>query len=330
MPELRKDPTSNRWVIISTERAKRPGDFVLPPVQKKGGFCPFCEGNEKFTPPEVYSVRNSGTADENGWRVRVVPNKFPALSNEGIPADISHGFFEAKVGSGAHEVIVETIDHNATLADLAEGPFADVVGTYVQRLRTLGADPRLEYVFIFRNSGLLAGASLEHPHTQIIGLPMTPLYIHDELAHAEAHAKKTGKCIFCEMIAAELESKARVIAETDGFIALAPYAPRFPFETWVMPTSHSSHFETLEGKQLADFSRFLKRTLSAIKSVLADPPYNFMLHNSPSRSGPLAHYHWHLEIAPCLSNIAGFERGTGYYINPTPPEESAKLLREVF
>ncbi len=328
MPELRKDPTSNRWVVISTERAKRPGDFSLPPVEKRGGFCPFCTGNEKTTPPEVFSIRDSGNADEPGWRVRVVPNKFPAISNDGMPTDISGGLFQAKVGSGAHEVIVETTDHDLTIADLDANAFKDVVTTYVERLKTLKADPRIQYTFVFRNSGLLAGASLEHPHTQIIALPMTPLYIQDELTHAENHAKKTGNCIFCDMIEAEIKTGTRVIAQENGFVALAPFAPRFPFETWIMPVAHSSHFETLEGKTLSDYSAFMKKILSAIKSVLSDPPYNFMLHNSPAKTGNLLHYHWHLEIAPCLTNIAGFERGTGYYINPTPPEEAAKLLRE--
>jgi len=329
MSELRKNPITEGWVIISTERSKRPGDFNLPPVEKKGGFCPFCEGNEGSTPPETFSLRNAGKPDEPGWSVRVVPNKFPAVKNEGSPDRTSKGIYEMINGAGAHEVIVETTRHDVGLVDLGIKSFSEVLSTYRSRLLSLRSDPRLEYIMLFRNNGLLAGASLEHPHTQLVGLPIVPVAITDELDGASSFHKKTGHCIFCEMIDSEIEKKDRLIMADDNFVAFCPFAPRFPFETWVFPRAHMSNFEDIDDDLLQSFAGFYKEVLTKLKNVLNDPPYNFMLHTAPVKSRGLKHFHWHIEITPCLTQIAGFERGTGYYINPTPPEEAAKHMREM-
>lgn len=327
MPQIRKDPVVDRWVIISTERAKRPGDFSLPPVAKKGGFCPFCEGNEGTTPPETYSLRNSGKPDEPGWRVRVVPNKFPAISNEGTPTRTSNGIYEMIEGCGAHEVIVETTNHDVELPDLPIAQFADVMSTYRSRILKLKADPRIEFIMIFKNSGLLAGASLEHSHTQLVGLPIVPVAISEELESSKRHFDKNRRCLFCDMIGSESGAKARIVMEDANYIAFCPYAPRFPFESWVFPKFHESNFESMDDAEIKPFSSFFKGVIEKYTDTLGAVPYNFMLHTAPTKAAGLKYFHWHIEITPCLTQIAGFERGTGFYINPTPPEDAAKALR---
>jgi UDPglucose--hexose-1-phosphate uridylyltransferase len=327
VPEIRKDPTSSRWAVISTERSKRPGDFDLPPVTKKAGFCPFCEGNESSTPPETYSVRDTGKPDEPGWKIRVVPNKFPALKNEGEPTRHTNEIFSMIEGTGIHEVIVETPEHNKKFFELGDEEFYGVISAYKKRLIASAADPRIEYTLIFRNSGLLAGASLEHPHSQLIALPLIPVALEDELKTSKTFHALHDKCLFCEMIAREITEGSRIISTSNDFVALSPYAPRFPFEMWVFPKKHASHFESMDDSSIRELSVFFKTLMKHFASVLDDPPYNFMLHTAPARSEGLNHFHWHFEITPCLTHIAGFERGSGFYINPTPPEEAAKHLK---
>lgn len=327
MPQIRKDPIVDRWVIISTERAKRPGDFSLPPVAKKGGFCPFCEGNEGTTPPETYSLRNSGKPDEPGWRVRVVPNKFPAVTSGGEPSRTADGIYEMIQGCGAHEVIIETTAHDAELVDLPTQSFAEVMSTYRSRIMKHKADPRIEFIMIFKNRGLLAGASLEHPHTQLVGLPLVPIAITEELESSKRHFDKNRRCIYCDMLKSESDRKTRIVMEDEGHIAFCPYAPRFPFESWVFPKTHRSNFESMGDAEIKPFSSFFKGVLEKYKDALGAVPYNFMLHTAPTKAAGLPHFHWHIEITPCLTQIAGFERGTGFYINPTPPEDAAAALR---
>jgi UDPglucose--hexose-1-phosphate uridylyltransferase len=249
------------------------------------------------------------------------------MATGGTPARHADGVFEMIDGIGIHEVIVETTSHDATLSDLDDKGFSDVMKTYRQRLMNCAKNHDVKYALIFRNSGLLAGASLEHPHSQLIALPAVPHMIADELETSLVHFKKKGTCLFCDMLEAERRGAARVIAESSGFIAISPYAPRFPFETWVFPRRHMSAFETLDDDAVDSFSKFFKGVLSKMGAVLSNAPYNFMLHTAPTGSGPLNHYHWHVEITPCLTTIAGFERGTNCFINPTSPEEAAKALR---
>jgi len=328
MPELRKDPLSNRWVIISAERGKRPGDFILPKTEKKGDFCPFCTGNEGITPPETYALRDNTAPDTSGWQVRVVPNKFPALSPEGTSEKQMTGIYQQMAGIGIHEVIIETTDHNRQLNDLSNTERAHVLDAYLNRFKALANDPRLNYIMLFKNSGLLAGASLEHPHTQLIALPLTPKSIEEELSTAITHYNEHNTCVFCDMIQSEIKNQSRIVDESEHFIAFCPYAPRFAFETWIFPKTHQSEFTDLTDGQKHDLSGFWGNILKRQSNVLNDPPYNFMLHTAPISHANKSHFHWHLEIAPYLNNIAGFERGTDYYINPTPPEDAAEHLRK--
>lgn len=328
MPELRKDPVVGRWVIISTERARRPSDFGPDPVRIKGGHCAFCPGNEAQTPPEILAFRAPETAtNAPGWWLRVVPNKFPALRIEGELEPQGAGLYDRMNGVGAHEVVIEAPDHRATLASLPEAAVADVFWAYRERLADLKKDPRFAYVLIFKNHGEAAGASLEHPHSQLIATPIVPIMVEEELTGAARYFRMKERCVWCDIVRQERQDDARLILEVPGFIGLAPFAPRFPFETWILPTTHRSAFEEIAHDEVRNFAGIVGEMIRRMNRVLLDPPFNFMLHTAPLREPFLDHFHWHLEVIPKLTKVAGFEWGTGFFINPTPPEEAAKYLR---
>jgi UDPglucose--hexose-1-phosphate uridylyltransferase len=333
LPELRKDPIVGRWVIISTDRAKRPTDFVREQVKWKGGFCPFCYGNEGKTPPEILAFRpnpngGSGAKDTPGWTVRVVPNKFPALGIEGNLNRQAEGMFDKMNGIGAHEVIIETPEHNVTLGTMAERRIEDVLWAFRDRILDLRQDKRFKYILIFKNHGEAAGASLEHSHSQLIALPILPRQVAEELEGAKQYYLYKERCVFCDIIRQETEAGNRVVAENENYLTLAPYAPRFPFETWILPKRHESAFENSSSKMYSDLANALKDLLVRADRVLDNPAYNLVIHTSPVQDPQLDHYHWHIEFMPKLTKTAGFEWGTGFYINPTPPEEAARFLRE--
>ena len=330
MSELRKDPITGRWVIISTQRGKRPSDFVRESVEIKGkGICPFCPGNEGMTPPEILAYRRKGTGrDTPGWTVRVVPNKFPALRIEGGLDREGDGLFDHMNGVGAHEVIVETPDHNLTMATMSDRSIEEALWAYRDRVVDLKNDRRFRYVLLFKNHGEPAGASLEHTHSQLIALPIVPKRVHEEVDNSKRYYDEKERCIFCDMIHQEIETEKRVILENDQFIAIAPYAPRFPFETWILPRQHSSAFENMPSPLYGSLARLLREFLGRLDSVLSKPSYNYIVHTSPIGEEMNDHYHWHIEMMPKLTKMAGFEWGTGFYINPTPPEEAARFLRE--
>jgi UDPglucose--hexose-1-phosphate uridylyltransferase len=330
LPELRKDPVTGRWVIIATDRAKRPTDFVRERVQIRGtGFCPFCYKNESKTPPEVLAYRSDGSArDMPGWTLRVVPNKFPALGIEGTLNRQGEGLYDKMNGVGAHEVIIETPDHNLTLATMPVPRIEDVLWAFRDRVLDLKKDRRFKYILIFKNHGDAAGASLEHTHSQLIALPVVPKRVIEEVEGAKEYYSYRERCVFCDIIRQEAESGVRVIAENQEFIAMAPFAPRFPFEMWLLPKPHRSAFEESQKGEFEQLASILKDMLMRLDKVLDYPAYNYIIHTSPFPDVSNDYYHWHLEIMPKLTKMAGFEWGTGFYINPTPPEESAKFLRE--
>ena len=327
MPELRKDPVIGRWVIIATERGKRPSDFVSETEELKDGFCSLCPGNEAKTPPEVYALRPDGSApNTHGWRLRVVTNKFPALVADEKLEETSTGVFDWMTGVGEHEVIIETPRHHTRLADLSVGEVADSFWAYRERIRTLKKDTRFRCVMVFKNHGAAAGASLDHSHSQLIALPIVPKRVFEEIEGARTYYNDHHQCIFCDIIKQELAAEVRIIEQQDGVIALAPFASRFPFESWIIPQEHSPAFEAMEDYH--GLAQVLLGVLQRMDRVLEDPPYNFLIHISPFGESSNAYYHWHMEIIPRLTKVAGFEWGTGFYINPTPPEEAAQYLRE--
>ncbi len=328
MPELRKDPVVGRWVIISTERAQRPSDFRSTPVTLKEGPCVFCPGNEAKTPPEILAFRPPGSApDGPGWSLRVVPNKFPALRIEGEVEPSGEGLYDRMNGIGAHEVVIETPDHHATLASLPLSAIVDIFWAYRERIVDLKKDRRFQYVLIFKNHGEAAGASLEHSHSQLIATPIVPIMVEEELAGSARYFRLKERCVWCDIIRQERQEKRRVILEEEGFIVLAPFAPRFPFETWILPTLHRAAYEEITPPEIEAMARTVRELLGRVARVLLDPPFNFMLHTAPLRDPTGEHFHWHLEVIPKLTKVAGFEWGSGFFINPTPPEAAVAYLR---
>jgi UDPglucose--hexose-1-phosphate uridylyltransferase len=330
MPELRKDPIIGRWVIIATERGKRPHDFVIEEEVVKGGFCPFCPGNEHTTPPEIFAYRDPGTApNTSGWSLRVVHNKFPALILQGDLERQGEGMFDKMAGIGTHEVIIENPDHLTTLTTISLDGFMGVLTAYRDRIKTLAEDPRFKYVLIFKNMGRAAGASLEHSHSQLIGLPIVPELVMEELNGSKFYFNWKERCVFCDMIRQELQQKVRVVLENRDFVAICPFAPRSPFEVWILPKMHYSSYIHLPEESFRLLAEIFSETLQRLEKSLGKAPYNFILHIAPIREAELPYYHWHFEIMPKLTLMAGFEWGSGFFINPTPPETAAQYLRDV-
>jgi len=331
MSELRKDPVTGRWVIISTDRRKRPNDFRLESVHiSPDPTCPFCEGHEQMTPPELLAVRNNGSRPNMpGWNLRVVPNQFPVLRVEGTLDRQGEGLFDKMNGIGAHEVIIETPDHKASLATLPATSVERVLWAFRERVLDLKQDKRFRYILIFKNHGAAAGASLDHTHSQLIALPVIPRNVRDEISGARQHYQHKERCVYCDIVRQELDQRARVISENADFVALSPYAPRFPFETWLLPKRHGSNFEEAPRHEYETLARILKDTLQRMNRALESPPFNLIIHSAPFTESAQDFYHWHVEIMPKLTKVAGFEWGSGFYINPTAPEEAADVLREV-
>lgn len=332
MPELRRDPIVGRWVIISVERGNRPSDFPAVEPPAKNGFCPFCPGNEEKTPPEIYAARPDGGARNGpGWTVRVVSNKFPALLIEGDLNRKGEGIYDKMNGVGAHEVIIETTEHGAELSELPVAQIAAVATAIRERMLDLTRDRRFRYIQIFKNHGAAAGATLEHSHTQLIAVPIVPRRVVAELRGFVQHYESKERCILCDVVDQEVESGKRVVTQSEEFIAIEPFAARFPYETWIMPKFHEPSFERLNDAQIQSFAALFKETLERVNRTLGHPPYNFVMHSAPinGQAGP-HQYHWHIELMPKVTKVAGFEWGTGFYINPTPPEIAAAHLRDAF
>lgn len=338
MSELRKDPILDRWVIIAAERGRRPNDFYLEPDPPASGFSPFAPGNESTTPPEVFQIgRESGAPDTPGWRVRVVPNKFPALSPDVPLEPHGLGMFDMMSGTGAHEVIIEHTDANWDPADGTRAEVRDVLDAYLARVRDLQRDPRFPYVLVFRNHGTRAGASIAHPHSQVMALPIVPHQVRAKMDAAREYFDRKGRCLFDDIVRQELAMGDRVVESTPEFAVLSPFAARFPFELKILPRRHSHDFTSLGGEELDALADVLGRSLRRLKYALNAPAYNLILHTAPvpgSRHGKEYHtiaedFLWHIEILPRLTGVAGFEWGTGFYINPIAPEQATQFLRDV-
>lgn len=331
MPELRRDPVTGRWVIISTERRKRPSDFRRFDRAAALGaeYCPFCPGHEDLTPREIMAYRQNGGAPNGpGWSVRVVPNKFPALQVEGTLDREADGMFDRMNGIGAHEVIIESPDHDKTLATMSEGEIERVLSAYRDRILDLRQDRRFRYILVFKNHGAGAGATLEHPHSQLIALPIVPDFVREEIEGSQRHFVEKERCVFCDILRQETAAGVRIILETADIVAFEPYAPRLPFETWLLPRRHGARFEDAARHEYESLARVLKAVLMRMTRALEAPPFNLIVHSAPFVDAPEAYYHWHVELIPKLTKVAGFEWGTGFYINPTSPEEAARVLRE--
>jgi UDPglucose--hexose-1-phosphate uridylyltransferase len=328
MPEVRQNLVTKEWVIIATERAKRPEEFSrkseprkLPPHDPS---CPFCPGNESMTPKEVLKYEG-----ESGWLVRIVPNKFPALVPNGQPRRLRDGIYLRMDGVGKHEVIIETPQHNETIATLSRQHVELVVQAYYERFCELSKEPYCSLIIIFRNQGERAGTSLVHPHSQLIGMPFIPLHIRRYMYELERHYDALGRCAVCDILEYELKEGVRVFWSNEHFLCLVPYAASFPYEIWVIPLRHQASFSELRGDELSALADALKVALLKLHIGLNQPDYNFVLHSAPHFSAGEPFYHWYVRIVPRLTTPAGFELGSGISINVSLPEENATHLRNV-
>jgi len=335
MSEYRQNVTNGEWVIISSERAKRPGDYastakLKASLPEHSSDCPFCKGNEHKCEKPTYEAKNG-----DSWILRSVPNIFAAVSRpEQIPdtplprQHVSKIHLSAQ-GYGAAEVIIESPKHNANLAFMEKVEVYEIIKAYKERFNALSKDHNISMVNIFKNYGASAGASLEHPHSQIIANHVLSTHITNNLTYARRAFNTYGTCIFCDLIKRELESGDRVISISKHFVAICPFAARYPYEVRIYPLKHSALFGTISTEEMEDLSGFLQMVLKKIYVLLKDPDYNYYVRTVPTPDGDVRFYHWNIAITPRLMRPAGFELGTGIYINTTPPEQSAEQLRNV-
>ena len=329
MPQLRKDPVLNQWVIISPERGKRPSDFKQPEaLSEDSKNCPFCEGNESLTPPETLAFRTAGTAaNTKGWWVRIFSDKLPILTPDGTPDRKGIGMFDVMNSIGIHEVVVESPKHETTIITATSEQIREIIWAYKQRITEIKKNPLYKHFMIVKNSGRGA-SSFSHSHSHIVATPIIPKRIEEELNGSRDYFHYHDRCVYCDIIRQETKDKERVIFENKQFLAYCPFASRFPFEIGIIPKTHYPFFETIENKEIHDLSDALQTSLRKLENLLPGLPFNFVIHTSPCSDVYKDFYHWHIEIIPKLTKVAGFEWGSGFYINPTTPEAAAKMLRE--
>lgn len=329
-PEFRRDPVCGRWAVVAPERSLRPITLqgVEPRHRRNGELrpCPFCPGQEQDTPREVLEYRE---ADSRDWKLRVIPNKFPVVRPE-VAASfcaVEGMLLLTTPGFGHSEIVIETREHVSAPTQLTDGQFAAVFRAYRDRMRILADDVRLAYVAVFKNVGAEAGASLGHTHSQIVATPVIPEVIEAELIGSREFLARTGRCVFCDLIARDLADGERVVARSEHFLVVTAFAPRFAYELWILPTDHASRFETLTDERAEELARLMKRVLIALDRSQNEPAYNWFLHTSPLRSSELPHYHWHFEVLPRTARPAGLEWGYGCFITTVAPERAAAELR---
>ena len=326
-PQLRRDPIVERWVLVAPERATRPMELTAAAGPRERGPCPFCEGEEARTPHEVYAIRRPGTAvDGPGWQVRVVSNLFPAARGDAAPVSAEKPFV-AEPGYGWHEVVIEWPDHQTSLAELPVDHVRTVLAVYRARMSAMSADPQLKHVQVFKNHGLAAGASVEHVHSQILAVSRIPRELEAEMHGAADHFRRQGSCAFCDLLRSELSAGQRVVDLRPNVAAIAAYAGRFPFETWIMPRRHSSSFRDADDEQIADLAVTLHGVLRRLEQIVPDVGYNLVLHTAPIHDAERPDYHWHWELLPRTTGIAGFELSTGWFVYPVHPVVAAAQMR---
>lgn len=330
MSLIRQDPTTKEWVILATERAKRPHEFRRPSGfrdgQTRSASCPFCPGNEGSTPGEVFRIPDETSA---GWGVRVIPNKYAAVGAAGEPERREIGpLFREMRGVGFHEVIIESPVHNRFISAMSDAEVERILLAYRARYRVLREDPRVRYIIIFKNHGTGAGTSLEHPHSQLVAVPVAPMQIRRKYEVAVGHYDDTGRCLYCDLAGEERRAKVRMVSETPRFWVFHPYASRLPFETWIGPKRHQPSFGALSDDEIGELASVLRRTLGTIYEALGDPDFNYILQTAPVEAENNPYYLWHIQILPRLAMIAGFELGSGISISTVLPEASAEFIRD--
>ena len=331
MPELHQNFFTKEWVIIATERAKRPEELATHrPVQDVPAFvetCPFCPGNESKTPPEVLRIRTD--AGDGPWAVRVIPNKFCALSSEAQPTRSLQHLRRRVDGFGFHEVIVDSPDHARCMALLPDAQVANILRAYKQRYNALSLDQRVVHITIFKNHGADAGASLQHPHSQLIATPVIPSQVRHRLFEALRHYDDVGECMYCHMMEREIEDQTRIVVKSEHFVAMEVFAAATPFATHIFPMRHMASFGDITDIEVADLAHVLRKLLGKIYVGLENPDLNFTVRSSPAEYAGARHFHWYVSVIPRLTRVAGFELGSGMFINTVLPEAAAEFLRNV-
>jgi UDPglucose--hexose-1-phosphate uridylyltransferase len=332
MSEFRQDKATREWIVIATERARRPRDFrvkrSLVDLTLSEAPCAFCPGNETMTPPEFMAYRHGGEPNGPGWWIRVVPNKYPALTPEGnVDRWMQEAFFRKMDGVGRHEVIIDSPRHDCALPMADDWQVEEILWAYRERFLALQQDARIKLIIIFKNHGLAAGSSLQHPHSQIIATSVVPLNIRNKLYEAARYYDEHGRCVYCDMVREEVRDGKRIVEENDAFVVYHPFASRVPFETWIVPKAHEACFALISPHESKAFARTLKAAWLRLHLALNDPDLNYVLHTRRSIHEVSESYHWHLQIMPRFTTAAGFELGSGIYINTALPEETAAFLR---
>jgi UDPglucose--hexose-1-phosphate uridylyltransferase len=327
MGELRREPVTRMWVVVTTENPKGPADFLpyKPPYQPQEpkGACPFCRGNEEMTPKEIFSYKEKGG---KGWSVRVIPNKFPFFHVEGDFDRRPEGMYDVMDALGAHEIVVESPEHHENFATMKPDQIEKVLLTYKERILDLEQDSRLEQFVILKN---YPGVFNRHPHSHLLAMPVIPKRIDEEIEGTLDYYQRKERCIFCDIVKEEISMRKRVILETAHFLVFSPFASRYPFETWIVPKTHASDFHHIGAEEVSDLSIAIQSLFSRIHKLLLDPPFSLTFHTSPVRNRfHRAEYHWHIETRLRIGLREGFEWGTGFFVNPTPPEDAAAYLRE--
>ncbi len=328
MPELRQNFMTKEWVVIAMERAKRPDQMAVHRLSKEAASfsptCPFCPGHENLTPPEILRL-----PEGDGWKARVVPNKFAALSPESKPDRTIRRSLRTIAGFGVHDVIVETPDHSLAMAHMPDAHVADILRIYKARYDELSLDPRIAQVTIFKNHGPDAGTSLEHPHSQLIATPVISHQIRQRFQEALRHYDDFGCCIFCQMIDEELQEQERIVLTSEHFVALELFASPSPFFTHIYPRRHMASFGDISAKEISDLGRVLRTVLAKVYHGLENPDFNFTIRTAPAECVGVRYFHWYMSIIPRLTRTAGFELGSGMFINTVIPEAAAEFLRNV-
>jgi UDPglucose--hexose-1-phosphate uridylyltransferase len=325
--ELRYNIINREWVVIATERAKRPHDFVksqkdVLPIPEFRQDCPFCPGNEGDLSDETFRI-----GDNKIWNTRSIFNKFPALSPKEKLVRHNDGVYHSISGYGAAEVIIENPKHNLNIALMSGEEAENIIKAYRSRYLSLQEKEGIEAVVIFRNHGSGAGTSLQHPHSQLIATPIVPPQIRNRVESAMAFFDVTGKCIFCSILEQELAARTRVVSENGRFVSFVPYAGAAPFITWIFPRRHMSSFGDINDDEVKDLASILKLTLAKLYYGLNNPDFNYTIRSIPVKEDGKAYFHWYLSIVPRITLPAGFEVGSGIFINSSLPEESAEFLR---
>ena len=329
MSEFRQNRATKEWVIVAPGRGRRPSDFARDvarrePLPSHSANCPFCPGQEGQTPHTLFQIPGTGK-----WKVRVVPNRFAALSPENPPTRRPVGSFLSADGFGIAEVIIESPLHNATLASMSNDEMTDVLYAYRERQREVSKNENINLVTIFRNYGPRAGTSLAHPHSQLIATPIVPPHVRYPLEQAVMHYDKSGSCVYCDIVNEELRQKQRIVIESPRFVVFCPFAANSPFETRIYPRRHQASFLSVGDEDIVELAGVLRQTLLRMYLFLGDPDYNYIIRSSPIGDEDTRHLHWYMIIIPKISTPAGFEIGSGIYINTVAPEEAAECLREV-